>query len=430
MATFKPFRALRYDPRKVAMERVIAPPYDVISKEYEAELHKRDPYNAVRLELAQPSKADLEKEGRYLQARKYLDEWTHRKVLITEKKAGFYLEEMSFQHPFQQKTLSRLALFGLLRLEPFERKIVFPHERTHASPKVDRGKLLRATETNFSPVFTLYEDTANLVDQFKAKCETKSPLFEFIDDQAAHHRIWYLSEADDLKLVENAFDRKRIFIADGHHRYSTALQYAEEMSGKGSGSGDARWNYVLTTLVRFADPGLLALPIHRVVYNAIPIERDTFLEGLKKHFILHSVSRSVLEKVSEGTITEGFGLALAENECYLLELKDHTIARQSMPAGKPALWYELDMNLVSHLILEPILEITEPKLEWNVFYTPSLAEVFEKIKSREALCAFVIRPVNCQVIKDICESGELMPQKSTYFYPKFPSGLLMYQHEC
>ena len=131
--------------------------------------------------------------------------------------------------------------------------------------------------------------------------------------------------------------------------------------------------------------------------------------------------------MSEGAITEGFGFTLSENECYLLELKDNTIARQSMPAGKPSLWYELDMNLVSCLILEPILGITEPKLEWNVFYTPSLEEAFGKIKSKEALCAFVMRPVSCQVIKNICESGELMPQKSTYFYPKFPSGLLMYR---
>ncbi|MBI3999998.1 MAG: DUF1015 family protein, partial [Candidatus Omnitrophica bacterium] len=164
MDIVKPFRALRYDPAKAALERVIAPPYDVISKGYEAELHERDPRNVIRLELGQASQADIEKEERYLQAKKYLDQWIREKVLVTEKKLGFYLYEMSFRHPYQVKTLSRLALFGLLKLEPFQRKIVFPHEKTHASPKLDRGKLLRSTQTNFSPVFTVYEDTANTVD--------------------------------------------------------------------------------------------------------------------------------------------------------------------------------------------------------------------------------------------------------------------------
>ncbi|MBI1977362.1 MAG: DUF1015 domain-containing protein [Candidatus Omnitrophica bacterium] len=428
MATVKPFRALRYDPTQVAMERVVAPPYDVISKDDEAELRERDPYNVIRLELGQASKADIEKKERYLHARKYLDEWRRKNVLVTEQNPGFYLYEVSYDHPFSPKKLSRLALFGLLKLEPFERKVVFPHEKTHASPKVDRGKLLRATQTNFSPVFTIYEDTSNLLDQLKVKLELGKPLFDFTDEQTTHHRLWFIQESDMVKQIQDVFDRKRIFIADGHHRYSTALQYAEEMNGKGGGGEDPNWNYVLTTFVRFTDPGLLILPIHRVVYNAVPIEREIFLEALKKHFILHSVSRSVLEKVSEGAITEGFGLVLSEHECYLLELKDNTTARQSMPTGKPALWYELDMTLVSYLILEPILGITESKLEWNVFYTPSVGEAFEKVVSKEALCAFIIRPVNCQTIKDICESGELMPQKSTYFYPKFPSGLLMYHH--
>ncbi|MBI4372665.1 MAG: DUF1015 domain-containing protein [Candidatus Omnitrophica bacterium] len=439
MAIVKPLRALRYDPAKVSMDRVLAPPYDIISKDHEAELQGRDPHNAIRLELGQPNKANIENEARYRQAKKYLDEWVHQKVLVTEKKPGFYLHEMSYQHPFQAKTLSRLALFGLLKLEPFERKIVFGHEKIHASPKIDRDKLLRSTETNFSPVFTVYEDTAAVIDKIKTACESRPPLFDFKEDSAApsgpigpegrrRHKVWFVSEEDHINRITEIFDRKRIFIADGHHRYSTALQYAEERNVKEGTAKDHPWDYVLSAFVRFTDPGLLVLPIHRVVYDAVPIEREAFLEGLRKYFILHSVSRSVLEKISEGSITEGFGLTFSENECYLLELKDKTTSRQAMPSGKPPLWYELDMNLVSFLILGPILKIDEPKLEWNIFYTPSLDEVFGKIKSKEALCAFVIRPVNCQAIKEICESGELMPQKSTYFYPKFPSGLLMYRH--
>ena len=200
------------------------------------------------------------------------------------------------------------------------------------------------------------------------------------------------------------------------------------MYAKAPSNGEHSWDYVLTTFVRFNDPGLLILPIHRVVLKSTPIDQQRFLEGLKKHFVLHAVSRAVLEKVSEGSITEGFGLALSEAECFLLELKDKTTARQVMPDGKPARWYELDMNLVSYLVFEPLLQIKNNELEWKVFYTPSIDEAFGKFKEGEAECAFFTRPVTPQTIKEVCESGELMPQKSTYFYPKFPSGLLIYRH--
>ncbi len=428
MALIKPFCAWHYHPRKVAIDRVIAPPYDVISESYRQELHERDPHNVIRLILGQPKAGGAFEDREYQKARDYLDQWTRDKILSCEPKEGFYLYEMGYDHPFHKKPLSRLALFALLKLEPFERKVIFPHERTHASPKVDRGKLLRATHANFSPVFTLYEDPTKTLDEIRRNCESQAPLFDFLDDQKMSHRLWVIDEKKKMAQIAAQFDRKRIFIADGHHRYETALGYAQEMSQKAVSNGKASWEYVMSTFVRFNDPGLSILPIHRVVLKSQPADHGAFLESLKKHFVLHSVSRSVLEKVSEGSITEGFGLAFSETECYLLELRDRTRARQDMPAGKPERWYELDMNLLSFLIFEPLLDIQDTQLEWNIFYTPSVDEAFGKLKGREASCAFFIRPITAHVIKEICESGELMPQKSTYFYPKFPSGLLIYRH--
>ena len=431
MAVVRPFRAWHYHPKRVAIERVVAPPYDVISEPYRLELHKRDPYNVIRLELGQAKAGEIDQQSRYEEARTYLDQWSRQGILTCEAKEGFYLDEMEYEHPFQKRTLSRLALFALLKLEPFERKIVFPHERTHASPKVDRGKLLRATRAHFSPVFMLYEDPTNTLETIRKACDSRPPLFDGSDDQKVRHRLWVIDDKNEIDLITSQFDRKRIFIADGHHRYETALGYAQELHEKGTGEGS--WDYVMSTFVRFSDPGLLILPIHRVVLakptgRSSDFDKSAFTDRLKGHFVLHSMSRSVLEKVSEGAITEGFGLAFSDTECFLLELKDKTTARQMMPEGKTTSWYELDMNLISYLILEPLLEIKEAELEQRIFYTPSPEEAFEKLGEKEALCALFVRPVTPQIIKDVCESGELMPQKSTYFYPKFPSGLLIYRH--
>ena len=476
MAHIKPFQAWYYHPKRVAIERVVAPPYDVISHEEARALQARDPHNVIRLILGQASAEDVERDDRYRQARNYLNRWIKEGVLTQERKAGYYLLETSYEHPGVKKKLLRLAFFALLRLEPFERKIVFAHERTHESPKLDRGKLLRATQANFCPVFTLYEDPTHGLEETRGACESRTPLFDFTDGESTHHRLWFLAEPAQLDQLNRALDRKRIFIADGHHRYETALRYADEMNaalqkagihppsplsspplrlgeaedgfvlrrtgGRGDGEeghvsaterlhqkrGDPTWNYVLCAFVHFQDPGLAILPIHRLILTSVVVDPGDIKTRLKKNFVLHSVSRPVLERVSQGSLTEGFGFALSEEECYLMELKDRTTARQLMPDGKPQSWYDLDVNLFTYLVLEPLLRIEQKRLERDVEYTSSVSEVFDKLKNRKAVCSFVLRPIKVQAIKEICESGELMPPKSTYFFPKFPSGLLIYRH--
>ncbi len=428
MAVVKPFHALHYDPRKVKIEQVIAPPYDIISADDKKVLYQRDPYNVVQLELSIPDPKNPPTQFVYAGTATTLKLWTGEKVLIQDPKEAYYLYEMQYQHPFHNKMLTRLSLFGALKLEPFEQKIVFPHEKTHATAKVDRMQLLKATECNFSPIFALYEDETNTLDQIYQSLKDQPALYDFQDEKGTTHRLWPIQSQKEKENIQKTFQRRRVFIADGHHRYETALNYAIEKNN-GTITGNHPWDYVMTSFVRFHDLGLLILPIHRVVLKSTPINREEFKEKLKKYFILHSVSRSVLEKVSEGSITDGFGLAFSDNECFSLELKDKTTARQAMPKEKPAAWHDLDMNLISYLIFEPLLQIKNNELEWKIFYTSSVDEAFGKLKGSDAECAFFIRPVTPRAIKEICESGELMPQKSTYFYPKFPSGLLMYPHQ-
>jgi len=427
MASVKPFKALHYHLQKVSIENVVAPPYDVISPDENKKLHERDPYNIIRLELGVPDPKNPPPDSVYTDSANFLSEWIKKDVLVKDSKDAYYLYEMKYQHPFKDQTLTRLALFGALKLEPFEKKIVFPHEKTHSTAKVDRMKLLKKTESNFSPIFGLYEDASNTLDQIHNAAKKNAPLYEFQDEKKTTHKLWVIESEKELRVIEDTFSHSGIFIADGHHRYETALNYALEKNG-GVISSNRPWDYVLTAFVRFHDPGLLILPIHRVVSNSVSINKEAFLNGLKKHFILHPVSKDKIKKAAEGQIKDGFGMAFSEQECYVLQLKDRKLARKDMPPDKPATWYDLDMTQVSYLILEPLLKLNSAHLEKTLTYTANTEEAFGFLRDGKSPCVFFVRPISASVIKEICKAGELMPQKSTYFYPKFPSGLLIYRH--
>lgn len=428
MAVVKPFRGWHYNSQKATIERVIAPPYDVISAEEEQMFHARDPHNIIRLILGQATPSRLRPDQAYKQAGEYLRQWTKEGVLTQPAKPAYYLYEMNYEHPFLKTKLTRLSLFAALKLEPFEQKVVFPHERTHATAKVDRAKLLRATECNFSPVFILYEDQTGTFEAVYQTAQAGPALFDFQDEHKTHHRLWVIDETAQTASLEKMFDGRRVFIADGHHRYETALAYAREKNGKGSITGANPFDYVLSAFVKFNDPGLLILPIHRLLAPLTGLDKQTFLERLKTYFVAHSVSRSALEKIEQGKMTGEFGLSFSESECYSLELKDKTIARQVMPEGKPAEWYDLQMNLISYLMFKALLKIEDNQLEKNISYTASSQEAFLKLGRGEVQAAFFLSPTTPSIIKEICESGEVMPPKSTYFYPKFSSGLVIYRH--
>ena len=426
MASVKPFQALYYHPQNISIGKVVAPPYDVISPGENKKLHDRDPHNVIRLELGVPDPKNPPQDSVYAASANCLSEWMKTGVLVKDSKPAYYLYEMNYQHPFKPQTLRRLALFGALKLEPFENKVVFPHEKTHSTAKVDRMKLLKKTECNFSPIFGLYKDSSSTLDSIYETVKKTQPMYKFEDEQKTVHQLWRIESTSEIRSIESTFSKTGIFIADGHHRYETALNYALEKKG-GAISEKNSWDYVLPAFVRFHDLGLLILPIHRVVSNAVSISKENLLAGLRKHFQIRTSSKAEITKAAEGERAKGFGMAFSEQECYLLELKNES-AFSAMPAGKPKNWYALDMTQVSHLILEPLIKMDGAHLEKTLSYTANTEEAFGLLREGKSPCVFFVRPLQASVIKEICELGELMPQKSTYFYPKFPSGLLMYKH--
>ncbi len=430
MLDFKPFCAWRYDPQRVSMQEVIAPPYDVISPAEQSDLYDRSPFNCVRLILNRIETTDTEISNRYTRARDFFKNWRDQGVLIQEKEPAFYLYRQGFTDPSTGVFRNRIALLGLLKLEELGSGPVIPHEKTLSRPKEDRRKLLEATHTNFSPVFGLFNDPQGNMAALYKKCENESVLFEMEDSKGVHHGVWTVSQSETVKQIRNLLKDKKIYIADGHHRYQTALEFAAKQRQTTQGShGDLPSDYVLMALVEFHDPGLILLPIHRIVQTFKHFNEEAALKALQPYFRTEEKTRDQLETVlsKPGADTVQFGLIFGKR-AYLLTLSDLESAKKQLPKGKSEIWYKLDVNILSHLIFETLWRLPQDQWESKIKYTASFKEATDAVRQKGVAASFVMKPKTVEVLEKVGAFRELMPQKSTYFFPKLPSGLVFYHH--
>lgn len=429
MTDFRPFEAWRYDPAKVDMNRVIAPPYDVISPADQQALYERSPYNCVRLILNKIETSDNEVSNRYSRAAKFYQQWQREQVVVQEEKPSFYLYRQTFRDPRNGKTMDRTALLGKLHLEAFEKEIVIPHEKTLSKPRADRRKLLEATETNFSPVFGLYEDPNGDVSSVRHEITKTSPLFEALDDQGVRHSVWVVNQPAWIERIQGGMSKRKIYIADGHHRYQTALEYgAEKRKQDGNPDQEMPYDFVLMALIEFNDPGLILLPTHRVILPYAGFNAEQALKALEPYFKFESMPlNSLKEKLSgRGENKPTFGLILEGKE-YLMTLEHPEEARKKMLQGKPDVWYGLDVNLLAHLVFK-LWNIDENMWENVLRFTRFEDEAASMVQSGTAKAAFLLRAPQVDILRDMGNVRELMPQKSTYFHPKLASGLVFYSH--
>jgi len=424
MLEIKPFRALRYDFSKVDVTKVVSPPYDVISDPMREDLYRRDPNNIIRAEFPKPEREDLSGEEKYVRAKVSLDEWIAKGVLIQEGAPSFYLYEQIFRHPDTRKKYSRIGLFCLVKLEEFESGNIIPHEKTHAAAKDDRFKLLKETQTNTSPIFGLYEDSEGTIASLY-ESEDGDSLTEFIDENGDRHRLVRISDEKHVREIEKLFKDKKIVIADGHHRYETALNYRKHLErlDKKTSADD----YTLFCLMEWDEPGLLILPIHRCLRSFGKMGRDEFLVRLKRDFILKEVSlQHVPQVVSE--LERDFVIYFGGSYAYHAMLKDPEVLKAELPEGKPEVWYDLTVNWFSQLICKKILGLEDRYLERSVAYTPSYKTALTEVTAGISKAAFLLAATQKSELKEISEAHELMPQKSTYFFPKLLTGLVLYLH--
>jgi uncharacterized protein (DUF1015 family) len=425
MADVRPFRALRYDPAAADPAAAIAPPYDVISPAQQDDLYRRSPHNIVRVEYGEQRDTDTAADNRYTRAAAALRAWRDAGVLVRDDAPAFYRYTLEFVWDGVRRR--RQHLFAAVRLHPWDDDVVRPHERTLSGPKQDRLELLRATRTQVSPVYCLYRhaegpDPGDL---------PASPLYDFESD-SQRHTVAAIIDAEAAGAITRAFAEVPLYVADGHHRYETALAYRDERRAAATTwTGDEPENFVLMALTAAHDPGLLVLPTHRVVHRPVP---PGALDRLSALFDIRSVGHREGDRLERILAREDAGAAafiaegLAPDGAHLLTLRDRAAAEALMPPAQPPAWKRLDVNVLQYAVLEPIFGIGADALAAGraVTYTQSAAEAIAAVDELRASAAFLLRATPVAQVLDVADAHARMPQKSTYFHPKLPTGLVLH----
>lgn len=420
MAKVIPFRGLRY--RDKDMSAVTTPPYDIISDHQQKAFYERDKDNVIRLEYGYQLPTDDEGDNRYTRAaaelRRMLDEGT----LARDGEPCFYIYEEIFSHG--GKDMSLKGIIGAVELSEFSEKKVLPHEETLSKAKTDRFELMKATGCNFSQIYSLYNDESGLLPQLIDSLSKRTPDISFVAFDGLRQNLWIISGKEETAGISGLFEDKQLFIADGHHRYETALNYKKYMEAVGA-DGDL-WRYCMMFLVDMSDPGLVVYPTHRIVRGIDGFDGEKLLDGVKDSFDVATIDRGAAEEIlAANDHKSAFGLYF-DGKSYLLTLKDPAAMEAALPEKGPE-YRSLDVSVLHTLILEKVLKIDKENMakQINLTYTRDAEEGFAAVDSGSANCVFLLNGTKVSQIKDISLVNEKMPQKSTYFYPKLVTGIVM-----
>ncbi len=438
MAKIVPFRALRYDLTRVGeAQSVMAPPYDVISPALQEDLYRRSPFNVVRLILGKTGPDDTESNNRYTRAAADFRFWQQEGILTRDLQPSIYLYDQ--EYPLEEgRKVVRSGFMALTRIEDFSSGVVKPHEKTLSGPKTDRLQLTKACGANFSPIFSLYSDPSCALESLSRKVREKRPDIEVADDDGVIHRLWQVADADLIRKAQDLLDSKPLFIADGHHRYETAINYRNLMREKHPKyTGKELFNYVLMYFANMEDQGMLIFPTHRLVFNLPDLQLDPFLRSLEGSFAVESrqidaadaaqrqeVRRLLREKGKE---RRTLALYAGGGVVHFLSLRDEKAMDRFFDPKSPKALRTLDVSILHKLILEELLHISTEAQEkqTNLKYVKSFDEAFEAVDRGECQLAFLMNSTRMSEVRDVANAGEKMPQKSTYFYPKLLSGLVI-----
>jgi uncharacterized protein (DUF1015 family) len=425
MADIKPFRGYRYYVG-TDISAVTAPPYDVIPPQDVDVYYRREPHNIIRVILGKQYDGDAPDENRYTRARDALRKWIDEGAMRPEGAPAFYVYDETYTVDGIEYV--RRGFLAALKLEPFGEGAVHPHEHTLPGPKKDRLELMRATGFNASPIFGLFGDKDGVVrENLSAVASRRGPDATAAEPDGVSHRLWAVTdEAVNERLVE-ALRGEAVYIADGHHRYETAVAFRDEVRATGQKLPGAE--YVLMMLIPAEDPGLIVLPTHRCVYGLPEVNAQDVWAKVEKHFEVVPATREAViglaRQPEEGPAVIG---ALIGGEFKILTLRDNTIMAERAPK-RAASWRELDVAALHLLILEDVLGIDQEALAryTNVKYVRDAGDAIGRAETGAdgVQAAFIMRPTPIQTVMQVSEDGERMPQKSTYFYPKLLSGLVL-----
>lgn len=434
MAKIAPFYGIHFNKTKIKnFSLVVTPPYDVIDSKAQLAFYKRNKFNFIRLDLGRTYNFDNEKNNRYTRAAGLLREWQKKGILIKEKVPTIYYIEEIFKAAGEN--YRRKGFISLVKVEDFSEKVVLPHEKTLSKPKEDRLSLMLATGANFSQVFSLFPDKKNVVNSlFEAEIKGVPPFVEVTDDIAVVHKMWKIQNKEVIKKVVDEMKEKQLFIADGHHRYETAIAYRNIMREKyPKADENSSFNYTPMYLSCMDDKGLAILPTHRAVFNLKDYKNENFLKGVKKLFNVEKVDekRSFGQVIAEkGAETTALGLVMkSDNSLYTLSMKKELKPSELLKGKVDSSLAGLDVLVLHSLILGDILKISleaqEKKL--NLHYMQDIDELINSVKNGKYQLGFILNPTKIEQMKNACLYGAKMPQKSTFFYPKIMSGFVIYE---
>jgi uncharacterized protein (DUF1015 family) len=430
MARIYPFRAFRYNQKKVPdIGAVFAEPYDKITPELQENYYRRNPYNIVRFSKGKTTPRDNAQHNQYTRARDFLDKCIAEGILVRDEREALYIYDEEYPLP-GAPARTRHGFIALGQLEEFGKGGVMPHERTLAGPKADRLNLMRATAAQSGLIFMLYSDPDNEVTTVLSRETRRPPDIEASDDNGVIHRVWVVTDRSIQQKVMALMEDKTLFIADGHHRYETALNYRREMMEKGVRClpGNETYDNHLMAFVSMHDRGLTILPTHRLLFNLTPAQIASSPKELAKFFKTErcvDLADLLRRMETQNGADHHFGLYIG-GTFTLLTLKNETDVARLMRPDASADWKRLDVSII-HAILEQLLGIDKKKLEeeTNVAYERYTDLAVKMVDAGRYQTAIFLNPTKAWQVAKIAENGERMPQKSTDFYPKLYTGLVI-----
>ncbi len=431
MALINPFKSLKYNQDKVSMQDVIAPPYDIIDDELQKSLHDKNPYNIINLILGYAKEGDDENNNRYTRAREALDSWKQEGVLVEDEEDFFYILKQEFKMFGQMR-----ATFGIIanvKLHNWEEGVILPHEKTLDKPKEDRLKLMKATDINLSPIYMLFEDEQKNINDFIAMyTEINDPIFSFTDTDEVINTMWNMP-VEKCGAFTDVLNQQKLYIADGHHRYETALEYKKYRQAKDGDGADknASYNYIMTYITGALEGRISLLPTHRMLIN-VGVDKITSLvdNDLNEHF---NVKKVPSYERADALVKESYDkhafIIYSKNDGFVfITLKDGLDKAALLNVESKAL-AELDVKILHTLVLENILGITvqEQADGTRIRYTRDNRFAISEVDAGNCEAAIILERTPLKSIIEVSNDREVMPQKSTYFFPKLPSGMVMKQ---
>lgn len=436
MANVFPFRAYRYNKKKAKLDKVIVQPYDKITPELQKEYYERDPFNSVRLILGKEAKGDNPLHNKYTRGAAFFYHLVQNGIINRDLKPAFYAYNQEYK--VEGKKFVRKGFIGLCEVEPFG-KTVKAHEKTLDAPKADRLNLMRATHTTQGQIFMLYSDAQLTVNKILAKeIGSRQPDMQLKDDYGEIHKLWIVNNPKAIAGIQAAMKDKKLFIADGHHRYETGVNYYNEMKSLGVQKiGNENIQNLMMTFINIDEPGLTVLATHRLVHSLKSFNRSEFFKKIEKYFSVEEFNHkdggetaarkkffAAMDK--EADKVHLFGLYFkGDKKYFLLRLKDDSMMMKLVKGEHSAIYKKLDVTILHSLILEKFLGIGDKELkeQKNVKYVRHRDKAIETVNKDNMQMAFLMNPTKVDEVKKVADKNERMPQKSTDFYPKLLSGL-------